>query len=291
MRDIKLLDCTLRDGGYLNDWEFGHSKIINIYERLIASGVEMIEIGFLDDRRPYDVNRTIFPDTASIRESFKSTTKRPPVMVGMIDYGTCSIDNLEDRKDSILDGIRVIFKKHLMDDAMAFVKQIKDKGYIVTAQLVAVSEYTDEDIAKISKLVNEVRPMAVSMVDTYGLLYPDTMLDLYKKLDAAVDKDIYIGFHAHNNLQLGYANAMAFIRHETDRNIIVDGTLYGMGKSAGNDPIELVAPFLNENCGKNYNVAPMLEVIEESIKEIYIRSPWGYRTQFYLSAENECHPN
>lgn len=291
MRDIKLLDCTLRDGGYINDWEFGHSRIINIYERLIASGVEMIEVGFLDDRRPYDVNRAIFPNTASIRETFKTVNKKPPLMMGMIDYGTCDIDNLEDCKDSILDGIRVIFKKHLMDEAMDFVQKVMDKGYVTTAQLVAASEYTDDDIKKISQLVNSIKPYAVSMVDTYGLFYPDTMLEMYRKLDESVDKDIRIGFHAHNNLQLGYANAMAFIDYRTDRNIMVDGTLYGMGKSAGNDPIELVAPYLNAKCAKNYDIAPMLEVIEESIKEIYMQSPWGYRTQFYLSAENECHPN
>ena len=290
-RTIELLDCTLRDGGYLNDWEFGHNKILNIYERLVTSGVDVIEIGFLDDRRPYDVNRTIFPNTKSIKESFKGAKARPQILVGMIDYGTCSIDNIEDCRDSILDGIRVIFKKSLMSEAMDFVKQVKDKGYKVFAQLVAVSEYRDEDIKKISKLVNEVRPYAMSMVDTYGLLYPDTLVELYRKFDTQIDKSIKIGFHAHNNLQLGYANVMAFVGRETDRNIIVDGTLYGMGKSAGNDPIELVAPYLNSRFGSKYDTAPMLEAIEESIKEIYVNSPWGYRTQFYLSAESKCHPN
>jgi len=291
MKKYFLLDCTLRDGGYINDWEFGHNKILNIYERLVASGVDIIEVGFIDDRRPYDINRSIYPDTRSIKRTYEGVSARPHMLVGMIDYGTCAIDNVEECSDSILDGIRVIFKKHLMHEAMEFISELKAKGYHTFAQLVAVSEYTDYDIEKISALVNEIHPYAVSMVDTYGLLYPDTMLELYRKLDERVDADIPIGFHAHNNLQLGYANVLAYLNHMTDRDKIVDGTLYGMGKSAGNDPIELVVPYLNQTYDTHYDVAPMLEAIEESIKDIYISSPWGYRTQFYLSAENECHPN
>lgn len=102
------------------------------------------------------------------------------------------------------------------------------------------------------------------MVDTYGLLHPDDMLHYYEILDKYVDSDVQIGFHAHNNFQLAYANALAFLEKETNREIVVDGTLYGMGKSAGNAPLELLAMRLNDKYSSRYKINPMLEGIEEA---------------------------
>ena len=112
--NISLLDCTLRDGGYLNDWEFGKSNIINIFERRVSAGVDIIETGFIDDRRTYDENRTIFPDTESINRTYGKLSKGDSLIVGMIDYGTCSIDNVMPAEECFLDGIRIIFKKQKM---------------------------------------------------------------------------------------------------------------------------------------------------------------------------------
>ena len=95
MYNRQLLDCTLRDGGYINDWEFGHANIIEIFERLVSSGVEYIEIGFLDQRREFDINRTIMPDTQSANTIFAGVDKGNAVVLGMIDYGTCDIKNLQ----------------------------------------------------------------------------------------------------------------------------------------------------------------------------------------------------
>lgn len=287
---IKLLDCTLRDGGYINDWEFGHDNIISIYERLIRAGVDMVEVGFIDDRRPYDYNRSIFPDTASIDRTLRKSSLRPPMVVGMIDYGTCDLKNIQPCEESFLDGIRVIFKKSRMKEAMEYCRALKDKGYAVFSQLVSITSYSDEILMELIELVNDVKPYAVSMVDTYGLLNPYDLLHYYEVLDREVSSEVAIGFHAHNNLQLAYANSLAFVEKETDRNIIVDGTLFGMGKSAGNAPIELLGRYLN-GIGYEYNINSMLEAIEESIKEIHASSPWGYQTKFFLSAENRCHPN
>lgn len=291
MRDIQLLDCTLRDGGYVNDWEFGHNNLISIYERLVDAGVDMIEVGFLDDRRPYDWNRSIFPDTKSIRNIWATTKKRPPKVVAMIDYGTCDITNLEPASESIVDTIRVIFKKHLRREAMEYCRQVKALGYDVCAQLVSVTTYTDEELADLIAMVNDVEPYAVSMVDTYGLLNPRDLLRIYKQLDDGVKPGIRIGFHAHNNFQLAYANCIAFLEYESKHDLLVDGTLYGMGKSAGNAPLELLIMELNNQYGKSYDVHPVLEAIEESIMDFYQKSPWGYKMFFYLSAENGVHPS
>lgn len=87
-----LLDCTLRDGGYVNDWEFGHDKIIEIFERLVSSGVDYIEVGFWDDRRPFDINRTIMSDTRAVNKIFAGLDKGNSIILGIIDYGACGID-------------------------------------------------------------------------------------------------------------------------------------------------------------------------------------------------------
>ena len=288
--DVKLLDCTLRDGGYVNDWKFGSDNIVSMFERIVDSGVDIIEIGFLDDRRPFDAERSIMPDTESVDRIYGSLDRKQAMVFGMIDYGTCAIDNIQPCSDSFLDGIRVIFKKHNMKPAMDFCRQLKKLGYKVCSQLVSITSYDDDDLMRLIDLVNEVKPYAVSMVDTYGLLHPDDLIHYFEMLDEYVSLAVRIGFHGHNNFQLAYANSITFLGIKKKHDIFVDGTLYGMGKSAGNAPIELVAMRLNEKYEKHYNINQMLEAIEESIMPFYSKSPWGYNTFFYLSGLNHCHP-
>ena len=291
MKKIKLLDCTLRDGGYVNDWEFGHNNLISIFERLVDAGVDIIEIGFLDDRRPFDINRSIMPNTASSGRIWEQTAKKPGMVVGMIDYGTCKISNLQPCSENFIDGIRVIFKKHIMKEALEYCAEVKKLGYKVFAQLVSITSYSDEELIALTKLVNDVKPYAVSMVDTYGLLTPNDLLHYYEILDKNVLPEIQIGFHAHNNFQLAYANTITFMEKKSSHDIVVDGTLYGMGKSAGNAPLELIAGYTNEKFNTKYNISPMLEAITESVMDFYAKNPWGYQMFYYLSAANRCHPN
>ena len=291
MNKIELLDCTLRDGGYVNDWEFGHNNLISIFERLTDVGVDIIEIGFLDDRRPFDINCSIMPDIGSSGRIWEQITKKPGMVVGMIDYGTCKISNLQPCSENFIDGIRVIFKKHIMKEALEYCAEVKKLGYKVFAQLVSITSYSDEDLMALIKLVNDVKPYAVSMVDTYGLLTPNDLLHYYEILDKNVLPEIRIGFHAHNNFQLAYANTITFMEKESSHDIVVDGTLYGMGKSAGNAPLELIAGYLNDKFKTNYGISSMLEAITESIMDFYPKNPWGYQMFYYLSASNRCHPN
>lgn len=291
MKNIGLLDCTLRDGGYVNDWRFGRTNIESIFERLVDANVDVIEVGFLDERRPFDKERSIFPDTCSADKIYGHLDKKNSLVVGMIDYGTCAIENLSPCSESFLDGIRVIFKKGKMYQAMEYCRQVKALGYKVFSQLVSVTSYSDEELLELIELVNDVKPYGVSMVDTYGLMDSEWLLHIYKILDDNVLPEIKIGFHAHNNFQLGYSNALAFIKYDGKHDVVVDGTLYGMGKSAGNDPIELVAMTLNDKYGAHYNIDAMLESINESVMDFYKVSPWGYNTFFYLCAKNKCHPN
>lgn len=287
----ELLDCTLRDGGYVNDWNFGHETIGEVFERLVSSGVEYIEIGFLDERRELDLDRTIFPDTQSANQIFSGLSKGNAKVLAMIDYGTCSIEHLQPASETFIDGIRVIFKEHLVDEALAFCAEVKKLGYLVFAQLVSVTTYTDEALSAYAAKCNQVHPYATSMVDTYGLLDQAHLLHIAGILDSHLLPDVKLGFHAHNNLQLGFANAKAFLAMDTPRDLLADGTLYGMGKSAGNAPLELLFMWRNEKQGASYQLAQALEAIEHDILPIYQKQYWGYNLLFYLSAEAKCHPN
>ena len=290
--EIRLLDCTLRDGGYLNDWEFGRSNIVNIFERLVSAGIDIIETGFIDDRRPFDVNRTIFPDTESANRIYGKLDKGSSMIVGMIDYGTCSIDNIMDAKDCYLDGIRVIFKKHKMHDAIAFCHRIKEKGYKVFAQAVSITSYNDDELSELIGLVNDLEPYAFSLVDTYGLLHKGQLRHYFDFACAHLKTSIGIGYHAHNNFQLAYANCIELVDDPPkDRMLIVDGTLYGMGKSAGNTPIELLVMHMNGYHGTCYHNSQILEAIEVTILEMSRKVGWGYSFKFFLAASHDCHPN
>lgn len=291
MRKLYLLDCTLRDGGYVNDWNFGSGSIKSIFSRLDCAGVDTIEVGFLDDRRPYDDNRSIYPNTASVEPVFEHMQKPKALVCAMIDYGTCKIENIAPASQSHIDAIRVIFKKHLQDEALAFIKQIKEKGYKIFINPVSVTTFSDEEMISLAKKINEINPYAVTIVDTYGLMHSDKLLHYCDVLDSVLNREIILGYHAHNNFQLAYSNTIAVMEHVKDRDVSIDGTLFGMGKSAGNACTELVAMYMNERFGKHYDINQLQEAIDVDITKEFAKKQWGYRPMFYISALNECHPN
>jgi 4-hydroxy 2-oxovalerate aldolase len=290
--NIALLDCTLRDGRYINDWNFGHDTLVNIFERIVSSTIDYIEIGFLDQRRPFDINKSIMPDTASVGKIYGNLDKRNTEVVGMIDYGTCDISNIQPCENSFLDGIRVIFKKHSMHEALFFCKGIQDLGYKVFTQAVSITSYNDEELKELIGLVNEVKPFALSIVDTYGLLHKDNLFHYYEMMNTYLADGIGIGYHSHNNFQLAYSNCIELInKHgQSNRTLLVDGSVFGMGKGAGNAPTELLARYMNDHCGTHYGISQMLEAIDVSILDIFKQTPWGYSMKFFIAASNDCHP-
>lgn len=288
---IHLLDCTLRDGGYINDWNFGHDNLVSIFERIVGAGVEMVEIGFLDERRPFDLDRSIMPNTNCVEKIYGNLKRRQTMVVGMIDFGTCGLENVQSCEKSFLDGIRVIFKKHLREPALQFCKALKEKGYKVFVQLVSVTSYSDEEMMSLIRLANEVEPYAVSMVDTYGLMHQDHLLHYFGILNTYLKPEIMLGYHGHNNFQMGYANCIAMLSNKTERDMMVDGSLYGMGKGAGNVPIELIAMYMNHTFGKRYHISQLLEAIDVNITQFHPPVRWGYNMFYYLAASNHCHPN
>lgn len=291
--NIVLLDCTLRDGGYNNDWEFGKNTITSVFERIVSSEIDFLEVGFLDQTRCFDPNRTIAPDTDSMGHIYGKLDRKHTRLVGMIDFGKCDLSNIRPQSESCLDGIRVIFKKHLRVGAMAFCNELKKKGYLVFAQLVSITSYSDEELLDLVRLVNDVKPFAVSIVDTYGLLHKSGLFHYYEMLDEHLDSTIAIGYHSHNNFQLGYANSIELInRHRgSERTLLCDGSLFGMGKGAGNAPIELLATFVNDTFGHRYDIGQLLEAIDSCISPLYSKYHWGYSLKAFIAASNDCHPN
>ena len=291
MNRISILDCTLRDGGYVNDWKFGHHVITGTYRRLDEAGTEYIEVGFIDGRRNFDADSSIVPNTDSFNHLFEGIKKKHAVPVAMIDFGTCPIENIREANTTFIDGIRVIFKKDKIDKALPFCQQIKQKGYKLFIQAVSITSYSDREILDYIDRLNEVKPFAFSIVDTYGLLDKKKLSDYFSLIDNNLDPEIRIGYHGHNNFQLAFSNTVSFLGMNTKRSLIADATVYGMGKSAGNCPIELLSQYLNKYYDSKYDVSQFLEIFDTDLLSIYQNQPWGYRYNFFISAMQNCHPD
>ena len=291
MRSIKLLDCTLRDGGYVNDWNFGIGSIENIIARLDKAGIDAVEVGFIDKRRTYDVNRSIVPDTDSFKPVLENLDISNAMIVAMIDFGTCDLEAITEQKDSVLDGIRVIFKKVNYIEALAFCSQIKKKGYKLFVNPVSITGYSEDEMIALIQNINELAPYCVTIVDTYGLMNKNELLHYYNLMDKYLTKSIIIGYHSHNNLQLAFANSLELMSAVSERELMVDASLYGIGKSAGNTCTELLAMYLNENYGKHYIIDQLLEAIDVDISKEYAKKYWGYSLMHFISASNDCHPD
>ena len=291
--NIKLLDCTLRDGGYNNDWEFGHNTLVNVFDRVVSAGLDFIEIGFLDQRRPFDINRSIMPNSASANKIYGGLDKKKTEVVAMIDYGTCDIDRILPCSESFIDGLRVIFKVELMYEALEYCRQLKEKGYKVFTQAVSFTAYTDEKIKELISLVNEVKPFAVSVVDTYGLMFKGHLFHYYQVIDKYLDAGIGIGYHAHNNFQLAFSNCieLATFHANNSRMLLLDGSLFGMGKGCGNAPLELLAMYMNDVFHCHYDLNQILEAIDVNVMDLYRQLHWGYSLKGFIAASNDCHPN
>ena len=286
----KVLDCTLRDGGYVNRFAFGDKAAEAIIGRLIASGIEYVEIGFLRDKKE-NSETTIFSTFDDINKLLSPVHDWAKTKCfAMIKYGAYSRD-IPPRSETHLHGIRVTCKKEQMDEALEYAQGIRAKGYIVSINPTGIHQYTQSELEEIISKVNQAHPDIFAMVDTLGLLTPPELLKLCRCVNKNLVKDITLGLHSHNNLQLSFPNAMAISSEVMEREIIIDSSVRGMGRGAGNLCTELLLQYLNDNFEKNYNLVPILKIIDEQINKIYARMPWGYNVPYYLAASMRCHPN
>ena len=289
-RKISLLDCTLRDGGYINNWEFGEHAIKGITKRLVQTGVEAIELGFIKPGVD-DNNRTVFSGTEEIKRAIPQKNNSL-IYVGMLDMGApVSFEKILPRDDMGVDALRIIFKKDRIQEGLDYCVDAQKKGYMVFVQPVGADLYTDEEYIHMIQRFNPIKPDVLYIVDSFGLIKMKHFLRLVYLIDNNMDDDIALGYHSHNNLQQAFANAQAMTALSLNRDIYIDACVFGMGRGAGNLNMELFAEYLNENFGKNYRIEPMLEIIDLYLNDIYRKNFWGYSLPYYLSASNSCHPN
>ncbi|MBR4517562.1 MAG: aldolase catalytic domain-containing protein, partial [Victivallales bacterium] len=288
MNQVELLDCTLRDGGYAVKWNFGSNTIVNIFSRLVSSGVDIIELGYLRDWEVFDNNKTSLPKVKDFDAVFDVNFPHRPMLVAMIDLGNCRIENICDAKDTIIDGIRLTFKKARIDEAMEFARQIIAKGYKLFLQSVSITDYTDAEYLQLIERLNEVKPYAISIVDTYGLMFDYDLMQYFRLLDHNLDPEIRIGYHPHNNFQMAFANAVEIINGRSRHRLVIDTTVNGIGKDSGNACTELMAYYLNENFGRQFQISHLLEIIDSELSKLRERLTWGYSYIGFISATNHC---
>lgn len=290
MNNIHILDCTLRDGGYCNEWRFGFENARKITNGLLEANVEIIECGFITNRVSYDPDVMKYNTIAEAAKVIPQN-KEGKIFVAMMNYGEFNIDDLPPYDGSSIDGVRVAYHKRNRYEALDLCEKIKEKGYLVFIQAMVSLNYTDEEFLETIKRVNEFKPYAFYIVDSFGMMKGKDLTRLFYMVEHNLDPDIWIGFHSHNNMQLAYSNAQRLTSVQTNRNLIIDSSVYGMGRGAGNLNTELFVEYLNENAGKNYQLKPILTLIDEILNDFYQRNYWGYSLPNYISASHNAHPN
>lgn len=290
MNKIHVLDCTLRDGGYCNKWRFGFDNAKKIIIGLVEANVEIIECGFITNTVSFNPEIMKFTALDEIAEIIPKNREKK-LFVAMMNYGEYDIDTLPIYDGTSIDGIRVAFHKKNLEKALELCKQIKAKGYLVFIQAMVSLSYTDEEFLSLIHSVNEFEPYAFYIVDSFGMIKEKDLIRLFYMVEHNLKKNIWIGFHSHNNMQLAYSNAQKLINIQTNRNLIIDSSIMGMGRGAGNLNTELFLDYLNENAGKDYDIKPLLIIIDKILNNFYQRSYWGYSLPNYISAVHNAHPN
>lgn len=290
MSRIRVLDCTLRDGGYCNQWMFGFKNIKRIISGLIEANIDIIECGFLTNKVIYKKDISKFTSMDEIATLIPSNRENK-LYVCLMNYGEYKIEDIPEYDGSSLDGIRLAFHKKDMIDALEHCKEIKAKGYKVFIQAMVSLNYTDEEFLNLIRCVNVLEPYAFYIVDSFGVMKRKDLIRLFYMVEHNLKENIYIGYHSHNNVQLAYSNAQALTDIQTKRSIIIDSSIFGMGRGAGNLNTELFIEYLNDNLNSSYSVKPILQIIDEVINNFYLTNYWGYSLPHYLSATNNCHPN
>ena len=291
--NIQILDCTLRDGGCVNNFNFGTEYMNKILHSLEAAGVDIIECGYIDEKNGSETGRTQYCCEEVIRDHFLAEKKQGVTYVAMMDYGKYDVDKLPQRTEKDIDGIRLAFHKKNRHDIIALGKTIIDKGYQLYIQPMTTMRYSDQELLELIEEVNTQLPQATAfyIVDSFGEMRANDMSRVLNLVDHNLIPEMKLGFHSHNNLQLSYSNAISFIEFNTMRKRIADVSVMGMGKGAGNLNTELFAEHLNLYFGKNYQIQPLLEVIDTVINQIHSEFYWGYSVEYYLSSINHCTPS
>lgn len=271
MKSLKVLDVTLRDGGCVNNFNFGQSYMEKILMSLEKSGVDIIEMGYIDSKNGSASGRTQYINEKVIPQSILKKKNPNVTYVAMMDYGKYNVNDFDDRTENSIDGIRCAFHKKNRNDIISIGQKLIEKGYKFYIQPMITLRYSDSELLEFIDLVNRELPNASGfyIVDSFGEMRPNDMSRMLNLVDHNLISSMPLGFHSHNNLQLSYSNAMAMLQFPTTRDIILDCSIMGMGKGAGNLNTEILLEHLNLFYGKKYIISPLLEVIDKVVNQLH----------------------
>lgn len=284
-RDIKILDCTLRDGGLgledahknnLSDVFFSQNDVDKIIDELRQSNIDIIELGSIELSNEDKTQFAIYKDIESISQKIPLERNLQQMYVGLFRGPDTPIEDIPKWNPALVDGVRVIIRYSELQKSLDFCAALSRKGYKVFVQPMLTMRYTDEELELIIKASNKMNAYALYFVDSYGYMQPQDVINYVKKYDKGLNSHIHIGFHAHNNMNMAYANAIKFLQQDIERSLICDACAVGMGQGAGNLQTELIIPYVQQICDiKNYDYEAILQMCE--IVEKYLNpSIWGY---------------
>ena len=292
-RKIELVDVTLRDGGIVVDFNYGIERMQKIKETLEESGVEYIETGYIDEKKGSAEGRTCFDNEVSIEKTLlKSGKKKGVTYLAMADYGTFDFNKLHRRSETGIDGIRLAFHKENWEKAIECGKVIISKGFDLYIQPMVTMRYSDEEFMRLIHVCNNelYEAKGFYVVDSFGQMDNMALMHKLEIADQYVSMNMKLGFHAHNNRQLAFSNALSFVEYNSHHDMMLDASIMGMGKGAGNLCTELIEPILSQE-SNDYNTNVLYDAISEYFSEQHKKTPWGYSLDYYLSSLYSCTPS
>ena len=286
--DLKILDCTCRDGGLVNDHKFDVDAMKKIYASLVAAGVDYMEMGYKGSKKifaPSDYGPWKYCDEDDLRRVVDDNPSPIKISV-MADAGRTDYhEDILPRDQSVIDCIRVACYIHQVPTAVEMLQDAQQKGYETMCQLMAVSTVQEHELRAALEVVAQSPAEAVYLVDSFGALYSEQVRYLSGMyLDAMKGTGKEVGFHAHNNQQLAYGNTIEAIIAGVNR---LDATISGIGRGAGNCPLELLIGFLHN---PKFNVRPILECCRDVFVPLSAELDWGYSIPYAITAQLNQHP-
>ena len=279
---IKILDCTLRDGGYKNSWKFGVNNIKKIIEGLSEAELDIVECGFISNIDRYYKDISLFNSADELLKLTTVFSKTHATL--MLNFGE-DILSLKFNRDI---ETRLAFKPMHLSKLFDYVNSIKLMGSPISLNSMHIGLYSDNDLERLANIANELNPSCLTAVDTMGIITPDNIKRIFKYFDKNLSKDIPLGLHTHNNMNLAKENILTLINLDLDRDIIIDTSLNGLSRGGGMFPTKDLAEILNNGYGKNYNLS-ILHNMTELINSL-VKLPDNSQA-YYLSAKYNCHPN
>jgi len=283
---IKVLDCTVRDGGLINNHDFDLRFVRAVYKALSDAGVDYMEIGYKNSKRlfsPQEFGKWKFCEDDDIKKVIEGIESHTKISI-MVDVDRVDIEDVKPCKDSPVDMVRVASYVKDIDKAIFLVNHFAEKGYETTVNIMAISKALDNELNEcLYQLEEESKANVVYIVDSFGALYQETIEFLVKKAKAIL-KTKEVGIHGHNNQQLAFSNTIEAIIHGAN---FVDGTVYGLGRAAGNCPLELILGFLKN---PKFDIRPILDLISQEFIPLRERIEWGYIIPYAITGILDEHP-